>query len=412
MDTDQFFKTESLINEKIFGVSEFLDFLNNILRPCRAIIQGEIGEKINDYKNRGFTFFDLLDKNGAILRCFTWRENIENLGVNLEPGMEIRVVGYPEIRKERGELKFQVEKIELVGEGDLKRAFEALKRKLESEGLFAKENKKTLPRFSQKIGLITSKYGKGAKPDFEKHLGKFGFEIYFYDVRVEGLFAAEEIAGAIRWFNENMPTLDVLVLIRGGGSWESLQAFNSEIVARAIFASKIPVICGVGHESDVTIADLVADFRASTPTDAAKILNENWKTASSEIFKYEENLILAVKRLFKNTKEKLAFFEKNLTSEIKRKIQFLKENFEDCFRDLTKNQAQWIERIKKLINNEEQKLNLGSPILKLKQGYSITYNENGKIIKNASDLKIGSEIKTKFYKSETLSKVKKINSKS
>ena len=173
--------------------------------------------------------------------------------------------------------------------------------------MFALEHKRSLPKFCQKIGLITSKYGKGAKPDFEKHLGNFGFEIYFYDVRVEGMFAITEIVKALHWFNEYMPDLDAIVLIRGGGSWESLQAFNSEEVARAIFGSKIPVISGIGHESDITIADLVADLRSSTPTDAAKILNEHWKLASEKIYEYEKNLVSTINHLFKNTKEKIIF---------------------------------------------------------------------------------------------------------
>lgn len=437
--------------EKIFNVSEFLDFLNNQLLNCRAIVQGEVGEKISDYKNRGFAFFDLLDKKGSILKCFVWRDKIENLGIELEAGMEIRVIGYPEVRKKNGELKFQVERIELVGEGDLKRAFEALKNKLEVEGLFSLENKKPIPYFCQKIGLITSKYGKGAKPDFEKHLGKFGFEIYFYDVRVEGSFAIEEIVNAIRWFNENMPTLDVLVLIRGGGSWESLQAFNSEPVARAIFASNIPIICGVGHESDVTIADLVADLRASTPTDAAKILNENWKMASETIKKYEKNIISVTNRFFKTTKERIGFFEENISFRIKEKISSKEEkiniltnnlkyffqnyfqkiysletifklNFEkvknliqnhkleinENFKEITKNAERYLQEMNKILRQEEDKLKLTNPFLKLKQGYSISYDKNKKIIKNTNNLKIGEEIKTKFYKGEVLSKIKKV----
>ena len=110
-------------------------------------------------------------------------------------------------------------------------------------------------------------------------MGKLGFKIYFYDVRVEGLYAVDDIVSAIRRFNESKLQLDVLVLTRGGGSLESLQAFNNESVAKAIFSSKIPVITGIGHENDITIADLVADLRASTPTDAGKILADSWKKA-------------------------------------------------------------------------------------------------------------------------------------
>lgn len=395
--------------ERVFSVSEFLDFLNSILVPQRVVVQGEIGKKID--RRPTYSIFNLLDKNDhTVLKCFCWQDKLEGLGMELREGLEIRVLGYPKIYKSQygSNFEFEAEQVLLVGEGVLKEAFDALKKKLEKEGLFALEHKRSLPKFCQKIGLITSKYGKGAKPDFEKHLGNFGFEIYFYDVRVEGMFAINEIVKALHWFNEYMPDLDAIVLIRGGGSWESLQAFNSEEVARAIFGSKIPVISGIGHESDITIADLVADLRSSTPTDAAKILNEHWKLASEKIYEYEKNLVSTINHLFKNTKEKIIFFEENLTYNFTKKIQYLNTDIEEYFTALTKNQKIWQEAIKKLIEGEEQKLNLANPTLKLKQGYSITYNENGKIIKNANDLKVGNEIKTKFYKGKVVSKIKDI----
>ena len=395
--------------ERVFSVSEFLDFLNSILVPQRVVVQGEIGKKID--RRPTYSIFNLLDKNDhTVLKCFCWQDKLEGLGMELREGLEIRVLGYPKIYKSQygSNFEFEAEQVLLVGEGVLKEAFDALKKKLEKEGLFALEHKRSLPKFCQKIGLITSKYGKGAKPDFEKHLGNFGFEIYFYDVRVEGMFAINEIVKALHWFNEYMPDLDAIVLIRGGGSWESLQAFNSEEVARAIFGSKIPVISGIGHESDITIADLVADLRSSTPTDAAKILNEHWKLASEKIYEYEKNLVSTINHLFKNTKEKIIFFKENLTYNFTKKIQYLNTDIEEYFTALTKNQKIWQEAIKKLIEGEEQKLNLANPTLKLKQGYSITYNENGKIIKNANDLKVGNEIKTKFYKGQVLSKIKDI----
>ena len=201
MKINKSLKVEPVIEEKVFTVSEFLDFLNKILVPQRVIVRGEIGEKIDEYPN--YTFFNLLDKDGSILKCFAWGEVIEVLGIPLEGGMEIRVIGYPEIRKERGELKFQVRRIELIGEGILKKQFEILKKKLAVLGYFALERKKPIPRFCENIGLITSKYGKGAKKDFLTHLGNFGFRIFFYDVRVEGLLALPEIITAINYFGKS-----------------------------------------------------------------------------------------------------------------------------------------------------------------------------------------------------------------
>lgn len=458
--------------EKIFTVSEFIDSINEILLTQRVIIQGEIGEKISRYP--AYSIFYLLDKSeDAILKCFIWQEQLNTLGVELRAGLEVKVGGVPEIFKKRGDLTFQIEKIGLIGEGILKQAFEALKKKLTQSGFFDLARKKPVPRFCQKIGLITSQYGKGALPDFLKHLGNYGFKIYFYDVRVEGLSAIDDIVKAIRWFNESMLDIDVLVLIRGGGSWESLQPFNSEIVARTIFSSKIPIICGVGHETDETIADYVADLRASTPTDAARILSDPWRLALTNIFEfernfnslvnkilqsskkmgvfYEKNLDFLIKNIIKNINEKIILFKNNLLTKTKREIssketrinnlmQSLSYNFQKYFikfnflikefknnflkveiliknrqaetnkflNNLIKNKNWWLEKINKLLAQQKEKLVISSPVLKLKQGYTITLDEFGGIVKDPTRLKIDQIIKTKFSKGRVSSKVKKI----
>jgi len=436
--------------EKVFTVSEFLDFLNKILTPCKATVKGEVGERINSYP--GFSFFNLLDKAGSILKCFAFRNVIDGLGVKLEPGMEVKVIGYPKIRKDRGEFNFQVEKIELIGEGILKKQYEFLKKKLESEGYFDVKFKKPIPKFCQNIGLITSKYGKGAKKDFLTHLGNFGFNVKFYDVRVEGPLAVYDIVQAISWFNQNLPQIDVLVLTRGGGSWESLQPFNnSEEVVKSIFSSKIPIICGIGHENDETLADLVADLRASTPTDAAKILTEDWKVAATRLKEWEKNLPSSCKKIIKNIKERIFFSAKAITSSLKNELSMKKkiienlaqklnyffrgyfEGFkilektfqrnldkiraifqnqktkvEQIIQSLIQNKNRWQEKIKRLVVEEEKKIKLSSPQLKLKQGYTITSDELGKIIKDPAVLKTNQTIKTKFYKGSVSSEVKKV----
>ena len=165
MAIKQTLQFESKVEEKVFSVSEFLDFLNEILKPQKAIIQGEIGNKIS--KRSGYSIFNLLDKkDNSVLKCFIWEGKIKNLGVELEEGMEVKVSGYPKIYKSPygSGFEFEVEQIYLIGEGVLKKAFENLKNKLEKEGLFLLERKKPIPRFCERIGLITSKYGKGAKP--------------------------------------------------------------------------------------------------------------------------------------------------------------------------------------------------------------------------------------------------------
>lgn len=443
----QFIKSQ----EKVFTVSEFIDTINEILFTEKVIIRGEIGEKISQYPS--YSFFYLLDKNeNAILKCFIWQKLLNISGVELKSGSEVIIEGFPEIFKKRGDFTFQVEKIGLVGEGALKRAFEVLKQKLAQAGYFGPSRKKPIPKFCQKIGLITSQYGKGALPDFQKHLGEYGFKVYFYDVRVEGLSAVDDIVEAIRWFNESKLDIDVLVLIRGGGSWESLQPFNSEIVAKTIFSSKIPIICGIGHETDETIADYVADLRVSTPAVAARALSDPWELAKFQITGFKKNITSSVSRVYRNVSEQINFFENAFHLVINRKIKLEKRRLDSLITNLNfvfqvyfkkfdkleseffnnsqiiktlikemelkirqllinlnKDSSNWIENVKSLLLKETEKLNLVSPALRLKQGYSITCDAlSGKIIRSISQVKVGKDLKTKLYKGIISSKVEKV----
>jgi exodeoxyribonuclease VII large subunit len=204
-----------------------------------------------------------------------------------------------------------------------------------------------------------------------------------------------------------MTDIDVLVLIRGGGSWESLQAFNSEVLAKAIFASKIPVICGIGHEKDVTIASLVADFRASTPTDAAKFLSENWNLALVNIPKYEKSLYVLLRNRFKNVKEKLIFFRGNISNSLQTLIKERRAENNELFKELQDYKNLWFKKLYDLLRQQQERLNPSNPDLKLKQGYSITFDNLEQIIKDPKKVKVGQLIKTKFYKGHVFSQIKK-----
>jgi exodeoxyribonuclease VII large subunit len=390
--------------EKILSVGEYIDLLNQILVPQRAVIKGEVGK----ISGRGrYLFFTLRDKNEeAVLNCFVWKDTLDNFGIDLKEGVEIKVEGYPKIFKRRGNFNFEVERIGLLGEGYLKQAFEALKKKLAAAGFFAPERKKKVEKYLRTIGLITSKFGD-AKNDFLTHLGKFGFKIYFYDVRVEGLYAVDDIFSAIRYFNETLPDTQVLALIRGGGSLESLQAFNSEVVAKAIFASRIPIITGVGHENDETIADLVADIHASTPTDAARILSDPWRNAALLLNQYKNSFLDRLYYHYQRTKDKIFFAEKffgSIFNKYKQKLEVITEVF---LQDSTR----WLKFLQNKLDQLEQILKLSDPRLRLQQGYSIVFNKANQVIKSALQLKIGEFVNLKFYQGEALSKIEKINGK-
>lgn len=438
---------EASQEEKVYSVSEFIDFINELLVPKRAIVQGEV----NQIKPmNGYTFFTLVDKNEeAVLNCFVWQSKLESFGVELKEGLELKVEGFPKIFKRKGRFNFEVEHIGLVGEGALKQAFEALKKKLTVDGYFELERKKPIPKYSERIGLITSVYGD-AKNDFLTHLGKFEFKIHFCNVRVEGLYAIDEITSAIRWFNENMGDVEALVLTRGGGSLESLQPFNSEAIAKAIFASKIPIITAIGHENNETIADLVADVYASTPTDAARILSDPWRQAHDLLSSYETNIVTTLKGKYINIEERLTAFGSNFVSAVSKVIGFKKERVESLQSALILSFHRIIDKIKsaernflrnweklrtqiltlrqsvgnqentlfKEINrwfrvlqvrlvNVDQKLRLSDPTGRLKQGYSIIFNIGNKVIKSSRQIKVNEELFLKFYEGGAVTRVEK-----
>lgn len=255
----------------IFQVAEFIAYFNDAVRSFMNEQQMAIEGEVAEYKvsQQRFVWFKLKDpKVEGVLDCFAM---LFTLKVPLEDGMRVRLSGYPKIFPRSGKLSINVSSVELVGEGALKRAFELLKKQLAEEGLFSTERKRAIPRIPERVALITSR-DAAAYTDFLRILQNRwgGLQIDLAHVVVQGRDAERDIVGAFRHFNAHAADYDVLVLTRGGGSMEDLAAFNSEAVARAIFSSKIPVVVGVGHERDETIADYVADVRASTPTNAAE----------------------------------------------------------------------------------------------------------------------------------------------
>jgi exodeoxyribonuclease VII large subunit len=253
---------------QIITVSEFLGIINETLGFAypKVIIEGEVSSfKVNQGK---FVFFDLKDESGT-LSCFMM---LHQLKLPLEDGMKIRATGSPKITK-YSKFSLTVRDIELAGEGELRRAMELLKRKLQTEGLFDESRKRPLPRFPGRIGLITSG-ASAAYSDFVKILGARwgGVEVLLADISVQGVRAPDQIVEAIDYFNVLADPPDVIVLIRGGGSLEDLIAFSTEPVARSVAASRAPIVVGVGHEIDFSLADFAADVRAATPTDAARLV--------------------------------------------------------------------------------------------------------------------------------------------
>ena len=263
------------------------------------------GQVSNFRKRPTHQYFSLKDDR-AVIQATIWSGVYQRLGFDLEEGMKINVVGRVQVYEPSGSYSIIIEKAEPDGVGALAIQFEQLKKKLAEEGLFQERFKQSLPQFSKKIGVVTSRSGAVIQDIITTVSRRFpGVEIVLYPTKVQGEGAAEEIARNITRANER-DDLDVLIIGRGGGSIEDLWAFNEEIVVRAIFESRLPIISSVGHETDVTLADFVADKRAATPTAAAELATPITKLdLLTYLQNQEKRMTTAVKHTLSKKKEAL-----------------------------------------------------------------------------------------------------------
>lgn len=375
----------------VLSVSEFISSINEILAG-ECVVEGEVTHySISQNK---WVFFDLKDE-GAVLHCFS---TIFMLPQPLEEGMKVRVLGYPKIHDKSGKFSFTVQKVELVGEGSLKRAYLALKKKLTEEGLFDPARKRILPLVPERIGVIASA-DSAAWGDFKRIISNRwgGLEIVLRPTTVQGESAVHDIAAAFKDFNESPVIYDVVVLIRGGGSMEDLAAFNSEEVVRAIYASRTPVVVGVGHERDETLADFVADVRASTPTNAAEIIvpdkSDFVAQCVSDIEYVDQTLEHLVFKL-KQAVDQAVVSMVNTFGTRTQTIQNLLEMFKYSGGFLSKKLVQYQE----FITGTEVLLKNVDPKQVLRRGYSITRDEEGQIVRSQSQVDKGEKIMVELAK--------------
>lgn len=401
-------------------VAEYLKLINSTLSTIPnddIIITGEIVDfRISQGK---WVNFDLKDEEEeAKISCFMTSFQLKT---EIENGMRVQVIGQPKVYERFGKFSLTVRSIQPVGEGALARAYALLKEKLEKEGLFDLSRKRSLPRFPANIGLITS--GEAAAyGDFLRILNNRwgGINIIHAPVHVQGRLAVDEIVSAFNDFNslppEQMP--EVLVLTRGGGSLEDLHAFNDEAVARAVFTSKIPVIVAVGHERDESLADFVADVRASTPSNAAERLVPDRRELLAEISRLtdrmQDQITFSIERKHRAIDSSMQVFHRYLdahTYEVNQLISRFSNAF-DRFRLSLVNTRDHIERNELRIDtifthyyqSRQQEIASLERVLKqfdtnnvLKRGFGIL-RLHGKIVRDAEQLKAGDNVEIQLYK--------------
>ena len=319
--------------EKVFTVAQYIEILNTFFKAQAVKITGEICELKRAAS--GHVYFTIKDKSAnGVMDCIIWGRNYEMCGVALEVGMEIILSGHANVYAPSGRLSFVADTVELVGEGALKKAYDDLRKKLETEGVFAEERKRVLPDYVSRIGVITSMKG-AVIHDFENNLGKFGFVVKVIDSRVEGQQSVAPLLAAIKAMRaqtvaggaSESEAIEALVIIRGGGSLESLQAFNNETLVREVVDFPVPVIAGIGHDQDVPLMALAADYMTSTPTAAAHLLSRSWEEAYAKVREFAGLLnrfpleVQDVKNRLRREWDAMAYAFANTVTEAKQTIE-------------------------------------------------------------------------------------------
>lgn len=454
--------------QDVSSVIDFISKINGSLSRYRSRIEGEVTSVKKTYSTAIYFTIKDLEKD-ALLNCVIWRNVYDQNGIDIKEGDEIIVTGTPEIYAARGSFSFKVQTIEYAGEGALKKTYDELKKKLTDEGLLDVEKKRSLPEYPNKIGVITSKSGVVIQ-DFNSNLGRYGFKTIMVDSRVEGKDAIHEILSALKIMSKQ--DLDVLVIMRGGGSWESLQAFNTESVVRAVAGFSCPVVSGIGHDTDVTLVELVADVGASTPTAVAEVLNETWdnlvnsldvaktqilnsyqRNVSDEIKKvgvqsnflfrvYEQSLTAGSNNLFKlvtNIHKHYRTIENTITETrgmFQRVVGLMKKEIKSIQSDINNFQIVLPKKFRSMISASEQEINFTSKkIIKIQSGAMVNTNQtldaiekniklsdpsrnlklgyslsysNGKLIRSAKDVVVGGVVETHLYDGDFTSEIKKV----
>ncbi len=373
-----------MANLEILSVSEYLDKINSVLKGEKAKILGEISE-VQMYEGRSYLYFSIRDKKGeSKAKCFMWKRDFSLSGVKIEEGMEVMIIAYPNVYKPNGSMTLQVESIELVGLGALQIAYEKLKKKLSDEGLFNLDRKKEIKPFPHKIGVITSKSGAVIN-DFLTNIGKFGFEIFFVDSKVEGEGAVKDLLSAVKTLKKK--DLDVLVIMRGGGGLESFLAFNNEILLREIATFPVPVLTGIGHDKDEPLLSLLSDKNVSTPSMVANFLNSSWNEALSKIYLAEEKILSNFISCLRGKQYHIENSSVLIQNRFKEVLQVFYRAEETLNRAMDMINSQ-IKAMKEKIVQFGKILEVLNPERQLKRGYSIV-RKNGKVVKSKKDLKSG-----------------------
>lgn len=386
----------SQLNKYIKNKVDQDEYLNNVL------IKGEISNFKHHYT--GHMYFTLKDNN-SLIKCIMFKSYTPHLNFVPKDGMSVIALGTVSVFERDGVYQIYCKAMQQEGIGDLYKEYEKLKAKLSEEGLFDETHKKRIPLYSKRIGVLTSETGSVIR-DIINVSTRRNPNVYIklLPVPVQGEGAGKKIADAINLMNEKN-LADIIIVARGGGSLEDLWPFNEEIVARAIYNSELPVISAVGHETDFSISDFVADLRAPTPSAAAELAVPDIDELKIKLSSYNNRYKVALK---KQVEYKRLKYEKCMTRRVfKEPLQRINESYlhvDTQTKNVENKFKLKIMQKRSEFQNVVEKIDALSPLKTLSRGYSIM-EKNGKIIKSKKELNIGDEVNIKLYEGTTKAKI-------
>lgn len=379
---------------KIYSVSELNNYVKGILDSNENLKYLFVEGEISNYKAHysGHLYMTVKDET-SVIKAVMFAGNASKLRFRPENGMKILAFGTVSLFPRDGSYQLYISDMQPDGVGALSIAYEQLKKKLEAEGLFAPQHKKPIPAFPERVGVITSSTGAAIQDIFNVLGRRYPVaEIVVRSAQVQGEGAAQDIACAIKEFNA-LNGADVLIVGRGGGSIEDLWAFNEEVLARAVFESRIPVISAVGHETDYTICDFVADMRAPTPSAAAELAVPDIAELKSDLISNKQYLYNLVKNRIDFEKNKLRTIEKSgalrdpllKINDSRRNLVYLSERLTDLTQKSVDNNRIRFSRL-------AGKLDALSPLKVISRGYALVSSDKG-IVKSVDNINVGDDLK-------------------
>ena len=396
-----------MAQNQILSITQLNEYIRNMMDTDPRLAQVAVRGEVSNYKlyPSGHHYFTLKDEGGA-LKCVMFKGNAIRLRFRPENGMKLIAMGRVSVYPRDGAYQLYCTALAVDGVGDLYAAFEQLKKKLSAQGLFDPSHKQTLPQYPGTIGIITSSAGAAVHDMLRILRKRFPLvQVRLLPVRVQGAEAPGEIAAAIRYANRYQ-LADLLIVGRGGGSLEDLWAFNEEIVAKAIYDSRIPVISAVGHEPDVTISDYVADLRAATPSNAAELAVPDQDALRQNLDAMLSAMEGALSRQLKAASQHLNVLSRSAV--LQSPMGYIDQRVKDLQllkSRMTASQNQAIARCNERCISLAATLDAMSPLKVLSRGYAMAQNVQGNVIRKAEQIIVGETLQLQFFDGKVLATV-------